>query len=223
MPRQLTPIARLAGLLASLVFALVGAMPTTDTAPSSAQNVIAKMVASNPALQSYRAHVHVDMHMLNFPYLSPQLDGTSYYKKPASYEVIFESVPFYMKNFSRLFVDVGQPSSWQRDQNVVLVGPRMLDGRTYLVLRMTKKIHSDILDHTDAYVDPHTYEVARMEWYYRSGGTIVITQSYRTQHGFVVPSSQHAAIDIPRVHAVGDVVFDEYQINVGVDDAVFSQ
>jgi len=207
------------------ILAVAGALPAAASAPKplDAHAVIQRMVASEPSLISYRARVRVAVHMLNFPFLSPQLDGTSYYKRPASYEVVFDSVPFYMKGFSRLFADMGEPGAWERDQNVVLLGTRMESGQPLLVLRMTKKIHSDILDHTDAFVDPRTYELVRMEWHYSSGGTIVMTQSYRVQNGFVVPSTQHATIDIPHVRAVGDAVFSDYQVNVLVDGAVFSK
>lgn len=209
------------GIAALALPLLLGAAAAPPARPLDADAVIRRMIASNPALLSYRARVHVAVHMLNFPYLSPDLDGTTYYKRPARYEVVFDSVPFYMKGFSRLFADMGQPASWESDQNVALLGTRVVNGQSMLVLRMTKKIHSDILDHTDAYVDPRTYELVRMEWAYRSGGSIVMTQTYRTQDGFRVPSEQHATIDVPHVHAVGDAVYASYQINVVVDDAVF--
>ncbi len=211
-------LALAAALAAATVPSAASALPGTNGSA-----VIARMVASNPSLISYRARVHVAVHMLNFPYLSPLLDGTSYYKRPANYEVVFDSVPFYMKGFSRLFADMGQPQMWERDQNVVLMGTRVQNGKRLLLLRMTKKIHSDILDHTDAYVDARTYELRRMEWHYRNGGTIVMTQTYRDEHGFVVPAEQHASIDIPHVHAVGDAVYGSYQINVIVDDTVFTR
>jgi hypothetical protein len=217
-----TPVlAALAAFLCSVVPAAASA-PRAD-APADAHALIERMVASEPGLLSYRARVHVNVHMLSFPYLSPQLDGTSYYKRPASYEVVFDSVPFYMKGFSRLFADMGQPQAWERDQDVALMGTRVVNGQALLVLRMTKKIHSDVLDHTDAFVDPRTYELLRMVWHYRSGGTIVMTQTYRNDRGFIVPAQQHASIDIPHVRAVGDAVYDGYQINVVVDDGVFTK
>ncbi len=52
--------------------------------PSDPQAIIAKMVARNPSLESYRSRVHVDVRMLNFPFLAPKLDGTSYFKRPTS-------------------------------------------------------------------------------------------------------------------------------------------
>ncbi len=220
VPRMRAVLSLVAMLLAS-VFPAYATLEQQQ--PRDAHTVIERMLTSDPALISYRARVHVGVHMLNFPYLSPELDGTSYYKRPGNLEVVFDSVPFYMKGFSKLFSDMGDAAAWERDQNVVLLGARTLDGKPQLLLRMTKKIHSDILDHTDAYVDPQTYELTRMEWHYRSGGEIVMTQSYQTDSGFAVPSTQHASISIPGVHAVGDAVYGSYQINVVVDDAVFTK
>ncbi|HEY9084827.1 MAG TPA: hypothetical protein VIN40_02660 [Candidatus Tyrphobacter sp.] len=212
-------------LLASIVLAAI-AVPVAASAPPNlrdAHAVIGRMLSSNPTLVSYRARVHIALHMLNFPFLSPQLDGTTYYKRPGSYEVVFDRVPFYMKGFSRLFEDAGDAATWERDQDVVLLGTQEEEGRRLLVLRMTKKIHSDVLDYTDAFIDARTYQLVRMEWHYHSGGTIVITQAYREQSGYLVPSEQHAAIDIPHVRAVGDATYGSYQVNVAVSEAIFSR
>jgi len=212
-------------LLAALLFAgiTLPASAGAPTPPRDAQDVINRMIAANPALDSFRTRVHVDVHMLNFPWLSPTLDGTSYFRRPDKYEVVFDRVPSYMKGFSKLFDDIGDAAVWGRDQNIEFLGTNGAYGRTLLVLRLTKKIHSDILDHTDAYIDPTTYELVRMEWHYTSGGTIVMTQSYRTEAGFVLVAGQHAMIDIPHVHAVGDATYSTYQTNVAVDSAVFAQ
>ncbi len=95
-------------------------------------------------------------------------------------------------------------------------GTAWLDGRPTIVLRMTKKIHSDILDHTLAYVDPSDYSLVQMEWYYTSGGKVAMSQQYRMQGGYSVLSSQHATIDIPHVRAVADASYGIYETNVPV-------
>ena len=88
-----------------------------------------------------------------FPFFAPKLDGTSYYRRPDTYEVVFDRVPSYAKGFEKLFNDIGDPLAWEKDQNIALDGVRVVDGRQTIVLRLTKKIHSTILDHTLAYVD----------------------------------------------------------------------
>jgi outer membrane lipoprotein-sorting protein len=185
--------------------------------PSDARAIIARMVSRNPSLDSYRSRVHVNVRMLNFPFLAPKLDGTSYFKRPNLNEVVFDRVPSYAKGFSRLFNDVADPGQWEKDQNIAYDGTQNVDGRTMIVLRLTKKIHSDILDHTLAFVDPQTYALEQMEWDYTSGGKITMVQNYRSEMGFTVLSTQHATIDIPHVHAVADASYGAYQTNVNVD------
>jgi hypothetical protein len=190
--------------------------------PYDAQAVIDRMIALNPALSSFRTAVHVKIRMRSFPYLSSNLDGTFYFKRPDKYEVVFDRVPFYMRGFSRLFDDVADPGAWQRDENIVFLGSRKTGSQLLLLLRLTKKIHDDNLDHTDAYVDPASFEVVRMEWHYSNGGVIAMTQSYRTESGFTLLAGQHATIDIPYIHAVGTASYGAYQTNVDVNDAVFT-
>jgi hypothetical protein len=186
-------------------------LPTTN-----ALTVIARMTARNPSLQSYRARVHVDIRMFNFPFLAPKLDGTTYFKRPDTYVIVFDRMPGYARGFQRLFDDVGNPKAWEENQNVIVAGTSWLNGRQTIVLRLTKKIHSDILDHTLAYVDPADYSLVQMEWYYTSGGKITMSQQYRLEGVYSVLSQQHATINIPHVHAVADAHYGTYQTNVPV-------
>jgi hypothetical protein len=154
--------------------------------------------------------------MLNFPWLSPKLDGTQYFKRPDFYEVVFDRMPSYARGFQRIFNDVGSPLAWEKDENIIVDGTAVLDGRSTIVLRMTKKIHSDILDHTLVYVDPSDYALLQMEWYYTSGGKITMSQQYRLQGNYSVLSAQHATISIPHVRAIADSSYGPYQTNVPI-------
>jgi len=203
--------------VAAVCCGLLAATPPGDpapTAPLTAQAVIARMADRNPTLRSYEARVHVDVRMLNFPFLSPQLNGTSYYKRPDFFEVVFDRMPGYARGFGRLFDDVGSPRAWQKNQNITLDGTAWINGRQMIVLRLTKKIHSDILDHTLAYVDPVDYSLVQMEWYYTNGGKITMAQWYRLQGDYSVLSQQHATISIPHVRAVADATYGTYETNV---------
>jgi outer membrane lipoprotein-sorting protein len=207
-----------------LVFALLPVAAGTGSAAANAlqpspdvRTVLRKMTDRNPTLQSYRARVHVDVRMLNFPFLAPKLDGTSYYKRPDLYVVVFDRMPSYARGFQKLFNDIGNPNQWQRDSNVAMDGSATIENRPMIVLRMTKKIRSDILDHTLAYVDATTFDLARMEWYYTSGGKITMTQQYRSQGIYSVLASQHATIQIPHVRAVADASYGTYETNVPVE------
>ncbi len=191
-------------------------VPAANTTPLDAHAVVTRMADRNPTLRSFRARVHVDVRMLNFPYLAPKLDGTTYFKRPDYYVVVFDRMPSYARGFGKLFDDVGSPRAWEKNQNISADGTVWLDGRPTIVLRLTKKIHSDILDHTLAYVDSYSYALLRMEWYYTNGGKITMSEWYRTQGAYSVLAQQHATIDIPHVHAVADATYGDYEANVPV-------
>ncbi len=74
-----------------------------------------------------------------------------------------------------------------------------------------------------AYIDPSTFQVARMDWHYRNGGEITMTQTYRQQGQYSVVAQQHLDIHIPHVRAVADATYGQYQTNVAVSDAVFTE
>lgn len=216
--------------LLSMSFSAAGAQAPAPAslpagAPASVKTIIAKMLERNPSLSSYQARVHVDLRMLNFPFLAPKLDGTSYYKRPNSYEVVFDRVPAYAKGFQKLFNDIADPVAWEADSNITYKGLVHVDGyeRPMMELYMTKKIYSDQIDNTIAYVDPANYELLQMEWNYRSGGKITMRQWYREQGAYSLVSQQHVEINIPHVRAVGDSLYASYQTNVAVDDAVFKK
>jgi|HubBroStandDraft_4_1064222.scaffolds.fasta_scaffold00018_10 hypothetical protein len=186
------------------------------SAPLDARAIVERMSERNPSLKSYRARVHVDVRMYSFPFFAPKLDGTSYYERPDFYVVVFDRMPGYARGFQRLFNDIGNPRAWEKDQNITVDGMAWLGDRQAIVLRLTKKIHSDILDHTLAYVDPSSYALLQMEWYYTSGGKITMSQQYRAQGSYSFVSQQHATISIPHVHAVADATYGEYETNVPI-------
>jgi outer membrane lipoprotein-sorting protein len=213
---------RILSLLALLALTASLAAPASAAAEASPSSILAGIASRNPALQSYQARVHVDIRMLNFPWLSPKLDGTSYYKRPGKYEVVFDRVPSYAHGIDKLFGTIDDVAQWVKEWNIAFEGVQNVGGRPLYALRMTKKIYSDQIKDAVAYVDPSTYQVARMDWEYRNGGTIAMTQTYRQQGAFNVVSTQHADINIPHVRAVANATYAQYEANVAVSDAVFT-
>jgi outer membrane lipoprotein-sorting protein len=211
---------RLFSLLAAA--ALAAGLTAPAAAQSSPGTILAGIAARNPSLQSFQARVHVNVRMLNFPWLSPKLDGTSYFKRPDNYEVVFDRVPSYAHGINKLFGDIDDVASWLKFWNISYDGVQNVEGHALYALRMTKKIYSDQIKDSVAYVDPSTFQVVRMDWHYRNGGTITMTQTYRQQGQYSVVATQHADIHIPHVHAVADATYGDYQTNVAVSDAVFT-
>ena len=219
------------GLLASTAL-LAAAAPSfasalaprpAPSATDAATAVMAAIERQNPSLGSFQARVHVDVQMHTFPWLAPKLDGTAYFKRPDNYEVVFDRVPSYAHGITHLFGDIADPWGWRKLWNVSYVGTVQMDGRSYDELAMTKKIHSDQIKQTLAFVDKQSFQVARMEWDYTNGGKIVMTQTYRADGPYTVVASQHADIRIPHVHATADANYTSYETNVAVNDAVFQK
>lgn len=215
------PLKRPGALLLTAALTAAPAIAQSPAAPRTASDVIQRINARNPSLHSFQTGIHVQVRMTSFPFLSPHLDGNAYYKRPGKYEVVFTNAPSYAKGFDKLFADIADPNGWLADSNIAFRGTQTLGGRQYLVLSMTKKIYSDQIKDTVAYVDPANYQVARMEWHYTNGGSISMTQSYRNEAGFNVVSSQHVDVHY-RVRAVADSSFDHYKTNVPVADSVFT-
>jgi len=211
------------GLLA-LAFSFASAepiAPTATAAATSAQDVLAKMTARNAGLNSYAVRVYVHMHT-SIPFYSPNLDGTTYFKRPDNFAVVFDRVPGYLKSFQKLFDDIGDPTGWEKDSNIALAGSAVIDGRSLLKLVMTKKIYSDQIKDTIAYVDPNSYEVAEMRWEYTNGQAIVMKQYFQTENGFSVVTRQDVDGN-RRIHATGEAQYETYKTNVPVADSVFQQ
>lgn len=198
------------------------ATAATSSLPTDAQTIMTRITERNPSLQSFEARVHVDLRMQTFPWLAPKLDGTAYFKRPDSYEVVFDRVPSYAHGINKLFGDLADPAAWVTDSNVNYVGLQKIDGHPELALRLTKKIYSDQIRDTMAYVDPATYQVIRMDYHYLNGGSITMTQTYKDQGPYNLVATQHADIHIPHVRAVADATFGTYQPNVAVSDSVFT-
>jgi outer membrane lipoprotein-sorting protein len=209
--------------LAVAVAAFAAAAPAGAQSPMDAATVIQRIEQRNPSLQSFQARVHVNVRMLSFPWLAPKLDGTSYFKRPDNYEVVFDRTPSYAHGIDKLFGDIDDPASWKRDSNIVFEGTQNVDGRALLALRMTKKIYSDQIKDTVAYVDSETFQVVRMDWHYRNGDAITMTQTFKDQGPYNVIATQHADIHRSRIHAVADSTFGTYETNVAVDDSVFTK
>jgi len=209
-------LALLPGLLA-----LSGHTPASSLPSMSAAAIVDKMLDKNPGLASYRVRVHVTTRMLSFPFLSPTLDGTSYYKRPNKFVVVFDRVPAYAAGFSKIFNNIGDPGAWSKDNVISYAGTRVWSGRPVYVLKVAPRQYSDILAYAHAIVDPATWELVEMTWHYRNGGTISMRQWYRREHGYDVLAEQSAEINF-RVRASSHATYGAYQLNVPIPDTVFT-
>lgn len=213
---------RVALAFAASLLVAAGGVSVAQTQPADAHDVIERMIASNAGLASYSARVHVQTRT-NIPFYAPTLDGTAYYKRPGSFAVVFDRVPGYLKGFQQIFTDVGDPAQWEHDWNIRLAGTAPVDGRPMLQLVMTKKIYSDQIANALVYVDPDTYDVAEMDWHYTNGDSIVMKQYYTDEGGFRLVARQHVDAHRRMLRGTADSVYDAYQTNVALNDAVFAK
>jgi anti-anti-sigma factor len=198
------------------------AMPGAAQATPSPDGIVERIVAANPSLLSYQSRVHVAVRMQSFPFLAPRLEGTTYFKRPDNFEVVFDRVPSYAKGFDRLYADIGDPTSWPRRFNMSLAGDRSVNGHSDVVMRLVQKVRG-MIDHEDVAVDPSSWRIDEMEWHYYNGGIITMKQSFERSGAWTVLASQHAVIRIPYVRAVADATYDDYRTNVAIADGVFTK
>ena len=209
----------LAALIASLTLATGAPAPAQQADPHV---IVQKMLARNPELKSFQAHIHVDARMLSFPFYAPKLDGTSYFKRPDNYQVVFTRVPPFAHGLDHFFSDLADPSTWERRFEMTVVGEPVLNGRRTIEMRLVAKVRG-MIDHTNVYLDPSNYEVSEIEWHYYNGGVIAMSQYFRNEGGYSVLSAQHASISIPHVRAIADAQYTDYHTNVAVSDSVFTE
>lgn len=210
--------------------ATLAASPVPSAAPSLAPatdphalSILEAIERQNPTLKTFQARVHVQVRMQSFPWLAPRLDGNAYFKRPGNYEIVFDRVPSYAHGITHLFGDIADPWGWLKLWNVRYVGAVQIAGRPYYELSMTKKIRSDQIKQTLAFIDVATLQVRRMEWDYTNGGQIVMNQTYGPDGPYTVVVAQHADIRIPHVRATADAQYVNYRTNVAVNDAVFQK
>ncbi len=227
-PRPVSPIRR--RLAAFLGFCLLAASSAAGSrayaqgtgADLTAPEIIAKISEQNPSMQSYQSRVSVNFRLKSFPYFAQHLDGSTYFKRPDNFEVVFDRVPSYARGFEKMYSDIGDPTNWHKRFEIARAGERVVNGHRDIVLRLTL-IQRGMIDHEDVMVDPVKWHIDQMEWFYYNGGFISMTQDFRQEGEFVVLTTQHATIRIPHVSAAAEASYSDYHTNVAIDDSVFTK
>jgi hypothetical protein len=182
--------------------------------------ILERVIARNPDLSSYEGRMHLDIAMQSFPFLHQHLEATTYYKRPANYEVVFDHLPGYAHGFEKLYADVGDASNWDKRFVITYEGETAYESRQDLVLRLVQRVRG-MIDHETVLVDPTTFTIDQIRYDYYNGGHITMTQQFRSIAGYELLVAQRAEIAIPHVRATATGTYDSYQTNVALDDAVF--
>ncbi len=221
-PRR-TMLERLAAASFAVVVALIGAPTVAATEhPTDPAAILAQVEQRNPNLSSYRGRMHVDLRMTSFPFIMQHLDGTTYFKRPSNYEVVFDKVPPLAKGFDKMFADVGDPASWEKRFVVTYEGEHDFNGRKDLQLRLVQRVRG-MIDHETVLVDPNAWTIDSIRYDYYNGGHITMNQTFREIGGYLMLAEQNAEIAIPYAKAVAHGTYSDYKTNVAIDDAVFTK
>jgi hypothetical protein len=210
-----------ASFAAVLTFVGIPAFAGADH-PTDPASILAKIEERNPSLSSYQGRLHVDLRLTSFPFIRQHLEGATYYKRPSSYEVVFEKVPPLAKGFDKMFADVGDPANWEKRFVVTYEGEREFGGRRDLELRLVQRVRG-MIDHETVLVDPNAWAIDSIRYDYYNGGHITMTQTFREVGGYSMLAEQNAEIAIPYAKAVARGTYTDYKTNVAVDDSIFTK
>ena len=182
-------------------------------------DLYARMQHLNAGLRSYRADVTVAIQLHTFPFISPTLAGTAYYKRPDKTAVDFQSVPPLPGQLKKVVGQIEPPAEWPSLYEVTPTG----DDGTTATFRLVRKKNGRI-DHVDVQVDDRTATVAAMTYFYKDqGGTIAFKQSYDDIDGNFVIKQQTGKVDIPHYNADVSSSFANYKLNVDLPDSLFDE
>jgi hypothetical protein len=216
-------LSRLAAASFAALFAFLG-IPAYAAAdrPTDPAAILAKVEERNPSLNTYQGRLHVDLRMTSFPFLMQHLDGTTYYKRPSNYEVVFDRVPPLAKGFDKMFADIGDPANWEKRFHITYEGEKDYNGRKDVALRLVQRVRG-MIDHETVLIDPGSWQIDSIRYDYYNGGHITMTQTFREVGGYSMLAEQNAEIAIPYAKAVAHGTYADYKTNVAIDDAVFTK
>lgn len=204
-----TAIASLFVAAALAAGALAKSEPASST-PHPAE-VIGLILRDNPGLDSYKAHAHLDIRQVNFPWLHPVLDGSVFYSKPGFSVYDFPHTPSYLKGITKVEGSVGLANRWQQCYNISVE----TDREAYN-LHMTPKIRGEVKE-MDVVVDRNDGTVHHIDWWYQNPGDhVALEQYYGFVSGFKVVTMQTSTIQLHHIRAVGRGQFDNFTFNVPV-------
>jgi hypothetical protein len=183
----------------------------------SAPDLLDRMASLNPHLTAFTATLHAHVAMKSFPFLSANLVGTYYYKRPDKYKVVFTSgVPVIAQQFDNLYAHIEPPSRWRDLYAVTVVSD---DGATTTFALVPRK-HGNV-DRIDATADDRTATVTTMRWEYNNGGYAELRNRYGPQNGNLVVQSQTGHVAEPGYVADISSTIDGYKLNPSLPDDIF--
>jgi outer membrane lipoprotein-sorting protein len=193
--------------------------PNAQAAPGAATNDLFKrMTALNADVHTYKAAIHLDVALKSFPYISPSMDGSVYYKQPDKEAVVFDTVPALASQFKKVYPKVDPPGQWPALYDVALLSDR--SGTT--TFRLVPKKNGRV-EHLDVEADDATATIKSYTWTYKDGGYVSFDQTYKNVAGNYLVDKQTGHVELPSYKADVTSAFSNYQLNVAIADSVFEQ
>lgn len=178
---------------------------------------MARMVALNPGLTSYTAHISSTVDVHNIPFMHPVLEGMYYHKRPSMNKIVITSgLPGMAKQFSKLYPHVPSPSQWSSLYEVAFVQNNA--GTT--TLRLTPRKHGRVA-HITVQIDDANATVSQMRWDYVDGGFAQLIQSFAVIDGRRVVVKQAGHVEFPFYNADIATTLSGYVWNPPISDAFF--
>jgi hypothetical protein len=212
-------------MLAFVAIAILGRAPTVADAPAApalldAQTnaLFRRMIALNATLRTYTANVHLDVELKSFPFISPSLDGTAYYKKPDKEAVVFDTVPALASQFKKVYPRIDPPGDWLATYAVYVYA----DSGGATTFRLVPKKNGRV-DHLDVKVDDANATILGYTWTYKDGGFVAFDQSYKSVDGNFLVDKQTGHVELPSYKADVESQFSNYRLNVSIADSVFQE
>ena len=219
-------VGRFAAAALAVALLLASVVPARAQAQTSGSEtdpvvILGRVIERNPNLSSFQGRLHVDVRLTSFPFLRQHLDGTTYYKRPSNYEVVFDRVPSYARGFEKLYSDIGDPAAWDKHFTISYEGETAFAGHRDVQLRLVQRVRG-MIDHETVLIDAEAWTIDQIRYDYYNGGHITMSQEFRPAGGYMLLASQRAEIAIPHVRAVAIGTYTDYQTNVALSDDVFT-
>jgi len=213
--RKLGPAAAaLTAFTLSALLALVPLVTSAQTPDPSA--LLQRMAQVNSGLQSYTASVHAEIALHTFPFLSPALDGTFYFRAPDKDAIVFDTVPILAKQFQKVYPKFDPPSKWPSLYTISV----MTEDANTTTLRLVPKKHGRVA-HLDVRIDNVAATASSYTWTYEDGGDITFDVQYAHVEGNYLPKSQVGKVNLPSYKADVNSTFGNFKLNVPIADKVF--
>jgi hypothetical protein len=190
----------------------------TNPAVPNAGDLYRRMLAINAKLRSYTASVTLDIKMTSFPYLSPELTGTAYYKQPDKRAVVFDTVPVLAEQAKKVYPKVEEPVDWPKVYTITPIS----DESGLTTFRLIPKKNGRV-EHLDVKIDDANATVGGYTWTYKDGGYVTFEQTFKTIEGNYLPEKLSGRVELPSYKANVTSALSNYKLNVAIADSVFAE